>query len=90
MLRFFSLDGQILTMDSHLEDEFGELQVITSGSIQATEINSISQTCPLSVDMETRIQEMRHFLKVFLLFNPVNQSNHVSEKKLSEETSFPF
>lgn len=67
MQRIYNLSDGVLTMDTFLEDEFGDVVLSTSASL---DVSTIGQTSALPVSMEIRIQEMYHFLSILKLFDP--------------------
>lgn len=79
MQRIFNLSqddqGQVLTMSTHLEDEFGEVTLMTSAHLDGPSIVQ-TQISSGSISMDIRIQEMYHFLSILKLFDP-----HFNTKK---------
>lgn len=58
-------------MFTYFEDEFGELCLVTEGSLESCLLHQeLSSSSESSVSMDLRIQEMYHFLSVLSLFNP--------------------
>ena len=81
-------DGQIFTMSSHLEDDFGEVVLLTSAHISGPGIAQRVITQGF-VSMDVRLREMYHFLSVLKLFDPqFNTRKDVQE--IVSETAPPF
>lgn len=72
-------------MDSYFEGEFGEVHLQTQGSLDGSLI--AQQTHPTSApcDMVFKVEELRYFLALYLLFNPNTNINY----GLSQETPPP-
>ena len=83
MQRIFELKDNVLYMRTYLEDDFGEVCLMTasglapSGSIILQQVEGSDSSIP----MGTRIHEMYHFLSVLKLFDPFfnSRTTHVSE-----------
>lgn len=71
MFRFYSLQDDVLSMQTQIDSEFGPVVLWTYAHLHNPDIRQVCtdrETECISVDV--RIAEMYHFLSVFKLFDP--------------------
>lgn len=71
MYRYYSLEDDVLSMQTQIDSEFGPVVLWTYAHLHNPDIRQVctdSETECISVKI--RIAEMYHFLSVFVLFDP--------------------
>lgn len=83
--RYYQISNDTFRMDSYFEAEFGQVHLLSQGSFDGSLI--AQQTSPDSApcDMVIKVEELRYFLSLYLLFNPNTNINY----GLSQETPPP-